>query len=125
MVRHPQAGLVLAAIALVLAAPTAARTKLPGTVIARATGNGAYAIAVAHGQVERPKALYARFTGRLSEATVLVECLTGGEPTAVTSLRRRPGLFRFPVKPVDAEICHVTATLSGTGRIVAELRAVR
>jgi hypothetical protein len=38
-------------------------------------------------------------------------------------VKRRPGLYRFPVKPAPSDICHVTATVSGRGKIVAEVRA--
>jgi len=112
------------AIALVLASTLTAAT-LPGRRIAIASGSGAFAIAVAHGQVNTPKALYARLTGKIGSATVLVECLEGLESTPITYDRPRPGLFRFAVKPAGADICHVTATVSGRGKIVAELRAVR
>ena len=55
---------------------------------------------------------------------MLVDCLVGTESTPNTYSRPRAGLFRFPVKPANADICHVTATISGRGKIVAELRAV-
>jgi hypothetical protein len=116
--------LVFAAIVLVFAA-TAIAAPVPGKRIARATGSGAFAIAVAHGQVSTPKALYARLSGTISDATVLVECIEGLESTPITYDRPRAGLFRFAVKPAGADICHVTATVSGRGKIVVELRAVR
>jgi hypothetical protein len=75
--------------------------------------------------VNTPTALYARLTGKIGDATVLVECLVGTEPTPITYHRTRAGLFRFPIKLAGADICHVTATASGRGKIVAELRAVR
>ena len=56
---------------------------------------------------------------------MLVDCLVGTESTPNTYHRPRAALFRFPVKPANADICHVTATVSGSGKIVAELRAVR
>ena len=113
-----------AAIAVLLASTVTAAT-LPGKRIARATGSGAFAIAVAHGQVNTPRALYAKLTGRIGDGSVLVDCLVGTESTPATYVRARAGLFRFPVKPVGADICHVTATISGRGKIVAELRATR
>jgi opacity protein-like surface antigen len=113
------------AVSLSLIALAAAAPPLPGKRIARATGSGAFAIAVAHGQVTTPKALYAKLTGKVGDATVLVDCIEGLEPTPITYARPRAGLFRFAVKPEGADICHVTATVSGRGKIVAELRAVR
>jgi hypothetical protein len=112
------------AVAVVLVSTVGAAT-LPGKRIARASGSGAFAIAVAHGQVNTPKALYAKLTGRIGDGTVLVDCLVGTESTPTTYVRPRAGLFRFAVKPAGANVCHVTATISGRGKIVAELRAVR
>jgi hypothetical protein len=74
--------------------------------------------------VATPKTLYAKLGGKVGDATVLVECLVGTESTSITYHRPRAALFRFPVKPAGADICHVTATVSGSGKIVAELRAV-
>jgi hypothetical protein len=116
--------LVAAAIAAVLAS-TVAAAPLPGKRIARATGSGSFAIAVAHGQVNTPTALYAKLSGKIGDGSVLVDCIEGIESTQVTYIRARPALFRFPVKPEGADICHVTATISGRGKIVAELRAIR
>jgi hypothetical protein len=114
------------ALAIILAlAATAYGAKPPGTVVARKAATGSFAIAVAHGQVARPKALYARFIGKVTLATILVECLVGSESTSTTYKRPRAGLYRFAVKPAEADVCHVTATLYGSGRIVAEIRAVR
>jgi hypothetical protein len=113
-----------AAIAVVLAS-TVAAAPLPGKRIARATGSGPFAIAVAHGQVDTPTALYAKLTGKIGEGTVLVDCIEGIESTQFTYVRSRAALFRFPVKPEGADICHVTATISGRGKIAAELRAIR
>jgi hypothetical protein len=113
-----------AAIAVVLASSVAA-TTLPGKRIAIARGSGPFAIAVAHGQVNAPKALYAKLSGKVGDATVLVDCLVGTESTPTTYRRPRAAFFRFPVKPAAADICHVTATVLGRGKIVAELRAVR
>ena len=116
--------LTAAAIAVVLASTVTAAT-LPGKRIAIARGSGPFALAIAHGQVNTPKALYAKLTGKVGDATVLVDCLVGTESTPITYHRPRAALFRFPVKPAEAEICHVTATVTGRGKIVAELRAVR
>ena len=113
-----------AAVGVVLAS-TVVAAPLPGKRVARASGSGAFAIAVAHGQVDTPKALYAKLTGKIGVGTVLVDCIEGLESAPVTYVRPRAGLFRFPVKPEGADICHVTATISGRGKIVAELRAVR
>jgi len=113
------------AIAVALASTAVAAATLPGKRIARATGSGAFAIAVAHGQVNTPKALYAKLTGKIGDATVLVDCIEGLESTPITYIPPRAGLFRFAVKPEGADICHVTATVSGRGKIVAELRAAR
>ena len=115
---------VALAIVCLLALPAGAAT-LPGKRIAIARGSGPFAIAVAHGQVNTPKALYAKLSGKVGDATVLVDCLVGTESTPITYHRPRASLFRFPVKPANADICHVTATVSGRGKIVAELRAVR
>jgi hypothetical protein len=119
---------LVATLAMALTAlaslPVGAATP-PGKVIARAKGSGSYAIAVAHGQVDQPRALYARFTGKIGEATTLVECLTGIEATSKTYGRRSAGTQRLPVKPAGSDTCHVTATAYGSGRIVAEIRAVR
>ena len=115
---------VALAIVCLLALPAGAAT-LPGKRIAIARGSGPFAIAVAHGQVNTPKALYAKLSGKVGDATVLVDCLVGTESTPITYHRPRASLFRFPVKPANADICHVTATVSGHGKIVAELRAVR
>jgi hypothetical protein len=117
---------VLAAVvvaAVVVSAVGAA--TLPGKRIALARGTGTFAIAVAHGQVDTPKALYAKLSGTIGDGSVLVDCIEGIESTPVTYVRSRAGLFRFAVKPVGADVCHVTATISGRGKIVAELRAVR
>jgi hypothetical protein len=75
--------------------------------------------------VNTPKLLYAKLTGKVGDGTVLVDCLVGTESTPITYVRPRAGLFRFAVKPEGADICHVTATIAGRGKIVAELRAVR
>jgi hypothetical protein len=115
---------VALAIVCLLALPAGAAT-LPGKRIAIARDSGPFAIAVAHGQVAAPKALYARLSGKVGDATVLVDCLVGTESTPITYHRPRAALFRFPVEPTHADICHVTATVSGRGKIVAELRAVR
>jgi hypothetical protein len=117
--------LFLAAIVIAFAASSSAATKPPGTVVAKRADTGSFAIAVAHGQVARPKALYVRAIGKVTLATILVECLAGGEPTGATYVRRRAGLHPVPVKPKDAALCHVTATIYGSGRIVAEIRVVR
>ena len=111
-------------VAVVLVSTVGAAT-LPGKRIALAKGSGAFALAIAHGQVSSPKALYAKLTGKIGDGTVLVDCLVGTESTPTTYVRPRAGLFRFAVKPAGADICHVTATISGRGRIVAELRAAR
>jgi hypothetical protein len=113
-----------AAIAVVLASTVTAAT-LPGKRIAIARASGPFAIAVAHGQVNTPRVLYAKLSGKVGDASVLVDCLVGTESTPNTYHRPRAALFRFPVKPEGADICHVTATVSGSGKIVAELRAVR
>jgi hypothetical protein len=120
-------------VAVLLAATTVAASisgvtssaKLPGFVIARGKASAKNALVVAHGQVDQPKALYARFTGKVKEGSVLVECLVGGEPTTRMYVRNRAALFRFPVVPLPADVCHVTATISGRGPLLAELRAVR
>jgi hypothetical protein len=117
---------VALAIACTLAlSASAATATLPGKRIAIARASGPFALAIAHGQVNSPKALYAKLSGKVGDATVLVDCLVGIESTQNTYHRPRAALFRFPVKPADADICHVTATVSGRGKIVAELRAVR
>ena len=69
-----------AAIAVVLASTVTAAT-LPGKRIAIARASGPFAIAVAHGQVNTPKALYAKLTGKVGDASVLVDCLVGTEST--------------------------------------------
>ena len=115
---------VALAIACTVALSASAAT-LPGKRIAIARGSGPFALAVAHGQVATPKALYAKLSGKIGDATVLVDCLVGTESTPITYQRPRAALFRFPVRPAGADICHVTATVSGRGKIVAELRAVR
>jgi hypothetical protein len=114
----------VSAIAVMLASTVSAAPP-PGKRIALARGSGAFAIAVAHGQVKTPRALYAKLSGKIGDGSVLVDCLVGTESTPNTYVRPRAGLFRFPVKPAAADICHVTATISGHGKIVAELRAVR
>jgi hypothetical protein len=111
-----------ALVALVLAS-TVAAASLPGKRIALARGSGPFALAVAHGQINAPQALWARLVGKVGEASILVECLVGTEPTTLTYVKRRAGLFRFPVKPAPADICHVTVTLNGRGKILAEVRA--
>ena len=121
----PMRRVVAAAIVAVALASTVAAAPLPGKRIAIARGSGPFALAIAHGQVNTPKALYAKLSGRIGDATVLVDCLVGTESTPITYHRPRASLFRFPVKPADADICHVTATVTGQGKIVAELRAVR
>jgi hypothetical protein len=112
------------ALAVVLVSAVTAAT-LPGKRIAIARASGPFAIAVAHGQVNTPKVLYAKLGGKVGDATVLIDCLVGTESTPITYHRPRAALFRFPVKPAGADVCHVTATVSGSGKIVAELRAVR
>ena len=112
------------AVAALLASTVTAAT-LPGKRIALAKSSGAFALAIAHGQVNTPKALYAKLSGMIGDGSVLVDCLVGIDSTPITYVRSRAGLFRFPVKPTDADICHVTATISGRGKLVAELRAVR
>ena len=114
-------GTLVLALALGFASSTGA--ALPGKVIAKAKGSGPFAIAVAHGQIDRPTALWARLVGKVGEASVLVECLVGTEPTTVTYVKRRAGLYRFPVKPAPSDICHVTVTLNGRGKILVEVRA--
>lgn len=118
------APLMVCLAALSLAVSLHAATKLPGRPIARATGSGASALAVAHGQVDRPLALYGRLTGKVTTASILVECLVGTEATPRTYERRRAGLYRLPVVPAGADVCHVTVTAYGRGRIVVEARAV-
>ena len=110
-------------VALAIAVASSSSAALPGKVIARATGKGPFALAVAHGQIERPTGLWARLVGRVGEASVLVECLVGTAPTTMTYTRRRAGLHRFPVRPAPSDICHVTITLNGRGKILAEVRA--
>ena len=110
-------------VALAIGAASSSGAALPGKVIAKATAKGPFALAVAHGQVERPTGIWARLVGKVGEATVLVECLVGTEPTTVTYTKRRAGLYRFPVKPAPSHICHVTVTLNGRGKILAEVRA--
>jgi hypothetical protein len=118
--------MVRVALAIVCAVTLpATAAALPGKRIAIARASGPFAIAVAHGQVATPKVLYAELGGKVGDATVLVDCLVGAESTPITYHRPRAALFRFPVKPAGADICHVTATVSGSGKIVAELRAVR
>jgi hypothetical protein len=117
--------LLAATVVAVWIAGETSSAKLPGFVIARGKASAKNALVVAHGQVDRPKVLYARFTGKVKEGSVLVECLVGGEPTTRTYARNRAALFRFPVVPLPADVCHVTATISGRGPLVAELRAVR
>ena len=111
-------------IAVVLVSTVGAAT-LPGKRIALAKSSGAFALAIAHVQVNTPKALYAKLSGQIGDGTVLIDCLVGTESTQNTYRRTRAALFRFPVKPTGADICHVTATISGRGKIVAELRVVR
>ncbi len=110
-------------LALALGVTSSSSAVLPGKIIARATGKGPFAFAVAHGQIDRPTGLWARLVGKVGEASVLVECLVGTEPTTVTYTRQRAGLYRFPVEPATADICHVTVTLNGRGKILAEVRA--
>ncbi len=122
--RRPAIAL-LAAFLLVTTATASEGAKLPGFVIARSKASGQNALVVAHGQVDQPTALYVRLTGKVKEATVLVECLVGEESTPRTFERKRAALYRFAVVPDGADVCHVTATVFGKGRLVAELRAVR
>ena len=49
---------------------------------------------------------------------MLVDCLVGTEVDTITYHRPR-ALFRS-VKPAEAEICHVTATVTGRGKIVGD-----
>lgn len=110
-------------VALAIGVTSSVGAALPGKVIAKATARGPFALAVAHGQIDRPTGLWARLVGRVGEASVLVECLVGTESTAVTYTKRRAGLYRFPVKPASSDICHITVTLNGRGKILAEVRA--
>ena len=110
-------------VALAIGVTSTSGAALPGKVIAKAAAKGPFAIAVAHGQIDRPAALWARLVGRVGEASVLVECLVGTESTSVTYTRRRAGLYRFPVKPAPSDICHITVTLAGRGKVLAEVRA--
>ena len=121
----PLTALLLTALVLAATAAASQSPKLPGFVIARSKASGKNALVVAHGQVDRPTALYARLTGKVKEATILVECLVGQESTPRTFERRRAALYRFTVVPDGADVCHVTATVFGKGPLVAELRAVR
>ena len=116
---------LLVALSFTVTAATLPGAKLPGFVIARSKASGKSALVVAHGQVDRPTALYARLSGKVTQATILVECLVGEESTPKTYERRRAALYRFAVIPDSADVCHVTATVSGRGPIVAELRATR
>ena len=118
---HRVLGTLVVALAIGVASSSGA--ALPGTVIAKATARGPFALAVAHGQVDRPTGLWTRLVGKVEEASVLVECLVGTDATAVTYTKRRPGLYRFPVKPAPSDICHITVTLNGRGKILAEVRA--
>jgi len=122
--RRPAIAL-LAAFLLATTATASEGAKLPGFVIARGKASGKNALVVAHGQVDRPRALYVRLAGKVKEATVLVECLVGEESTPRTFERKRAALYRFAVVPDGADVCHVTATVFGKGPLVAELRAVR
>jgi len=124
MARRVAALLAASIIALAIAGATSG-AKYPGFVIARGKSPAKNALVVAHGQVDNPHVLYARFTGKVREGSVLVECLVGGEPTTRTYVRNRAALFRFPVVPLPSDVCHVTATVSGRGPLLAELRAVR
>lgn len=117
--------IALVALSFAVTAATSPGAKLPGFVIARSKASGKNALVVAHGQVDSPTALYARLTGKVQEATILVECLVGQESTPKSYERRRAALYRFAVLPAGADVCHVTATVSGKGPIVAELRATR
>ena len=118
---HRALGTLVVALAIGVASSTSA--TLPGKVIAKAAAKGPFAIAVAHGRINRPTGLWARLVGRVGEASVLVECLVGTKPTTVTYTRRGAGLYRFPVKPAPSDICHITVTLNGRGKILAEVRA--
>jgi len=110
-------------VALAFGVTSTSGAVLPGKVIAKAAAKGPFAIAVAHGQIDGPAALWARLVGRVGEASVRVECLVGTESTSVTYTRHRAGLYRFPVKPAPSDICHITVTLAGRGKVLAEVRA--
>lgn len=119
------AALLVTLISAAAIAGTSSSARLPGFVIARGKASGKSALVVAHGRADNPRVLYARLTGNVKERSVLVECLVGSEPTTRTYTRNRAALFRFTVVPLPSDVCHMTATVSGRGPLVVELRAVR
>ena len=71
--------------AVVLAIGAVTTTALPGKVVGRGSASGQFAIATAQADVKRPKALYVRFVGSVSNGTVIASCIKGFSDVSANS----------------------------------------
>ncbi len=103
----------------------AAIAVVPGKVVARKSTSGGSAVAGATASIKKPRAIWVRFIGKVNEGTVIVRCSKDLKVSSNSYHDNAAGLYKIPVKPPRADTCRVVATIIGSGRIVAEIRASR
>lgn len=113
----------VAAMALVLGTSASAAT-LPGHHVGKGGSvTGEFAVTGAQADVNNPRAIWVRATGRGADhITVVTSCNRGFNIASNTLVRRRPGVYRIPTMP-RAETCSVIASVGGAGHITLEVRA--
>ena len=116
--------LIVSALAALALAATA-QAALPGKVLARKSASGQFAVTAINADVKRPKAIYIRLIGGITNSSAIVACSRGSTISSNSYTRNKPGLYRLPIKPARADDCSIILSGGGSGRITIEIRAVR
>jgi hypothetical protein len=113
----------IATAILALLASSASAAMLPGHPVGRhGSSTGQFALTAAQADIDHPKRVWVRATGRLDGIDILVSCSRGFHASSNSIERSHTGIYRVPTMP-HAHTCSVVVSGSGSGRIGLEVRA--